>query len=60
MACCNLSVIIVRLSLLFLAPSLTGIFFFFLKGGGRGGKYHLAAISIKDWLFLSYSLVSNP
>lgn len=34
MACCNLSVIIVRLSLLFLAPSLTGFFFFFLKGGG--------------------------
>lgn len=58
MACCNLSVIIVRLSLLFLAPSLTGIFF--LGGGGEGGKYHLAAISIKDWLFLSYSLVSNP
>lgn len=59
MACCNLSVIIVRLSLLFLPPSLTGIFFF--GGGGREeGKYHLAAISIKDWLFLSYSLVSNP
>lgn len=36
MACCNLSVIIVRLSLLFLAPSLTGIFFF--SGGGGGGR----------------------
>lgn len=49
--CAVNSAVIVGLSLLLLLPlSLLGIFL---------GKYHLAVISIKDWLLLSYGLVSN-